>query len=375
MKFTVGRDALFNALQNIIGVVPSKSTMPILQNIKLYSEDGLLKLMGTDIEIMLVSWVPAEITEEGATALPARTLFDIIRELPSTELRFEIDENERAVIKTEFGEYKIIGQNASAFPKLPVIDAQSEIMFSNDMLNRIIEKTIYTCAKDDLRPALNGVYLQIENDALTAVSTDSHRLTKLVISDESLQDKQIKALLPIRALNFVLKLLEEDGQTTIYFGEKHALFNINDTLIYTRLIYNEQFPDYERVIPKEFETSMTIDKEEFISSLKRIKIFASKLTHQVYMNIYPDYVELSAEDVDFGGEGHERISCQFTGENLFMAFNANYLLEILQHVDDNRVKLNMTSINVPAVVEPENQNEGEHHLVLIMPVKVVVREE
>ncbi|GAB4177364.1 MAG: DNA polymerase III subunit beta [Calditrichia bacterium] len=374
MKFTVSRDYLFNALQNIIGVVPSKATMPILQNIKMYSEDGLLKLMATDIEIMLVTWIPAEIEEEGASAVPARTLFDIIRELPSTELTISIDDHNRATIKTEFGEYKIIGQSAAEFPKLPIVDAQSEINFDNQLLMRLIDKTIYTCAKDDLRPALNGVFMTLQNK-LVAVSTDSHRLTKLEITDEAFSGKSFKALMPIRALNFVLRLLSDEGNTTIFFGDKHALFNISDTLIYTRLIYNEQFPSYERVLPTEFESQMNIDKDAFISSLKRIKIFASKLTHQVYMNIYPDYVELSAEDVDFGGEGHERISCEFTGENLFMAFNANYLLEILQHIDDERIVLHMNSINTPAVIMPENQDESQHQLVLIMPVKVVVKEE
>lgn len=375
MQFSVTRDNLFEALQNVIGVIPAKSTLPILQNVKIYTEDGLLKLMATDMEITLLSWAHAVIEEEGATALPAKTLFDIIRELPDTEIRFSIDDLERATITTDFGQYKLVGQSASEFPKVPEVDARSDLSIENNLLSRMIEKTIFTCAKDDLRPALNGVLFEIQQDLIRAVSTDGHRLTKLEINNHGIQASNLRALIPVRVLNFVQRLLNDEGESTVYFGDKHALFNVGETLVYTRLIYQEQFPNYSRVLPTSFDYEMKINKNDFISSLKRIKIFASHITHQVFLNIHRDYLEISAEDVDFGGEGKERISCEFNGDSLFMAFNAQYLLEILQHMDSDDVIMKMTSINIPAILEPAEQMESENYLVLIMPVKVIVREE
>jgi DNA polymerase-3 subunit beta len=370
MKFSVTRDQLFHTLQNVISVVPAKTTMPILQNVKIYTEDGLLKMMATDIEIMLVGWTSAEIIEEGATTIPARTLFDIIRELPQTELKFEIDEFDRTLIKTKFGEYKLSGQDAAEFPKVPVIDAQAELTVKSDLLYRIIDKTLYTCGKDDLRPALNGVFFHAEGGKLTAVSTDSTRLSKFVVDHNNTDDMEIKALIPTRALNYLIRLLEDEGDSIIYLGEKHILFNVKDTLVYSRLIYQDQFPDYTRILPTDFSHELVVNKDDLLASIKRVRIFASQITHQVYFNVSETTMDISAEDVDFGGEGRESIGVKFNGNNFYLIFNANYLLEILQHIDSETIVMKLNTTNTPTIIKAEEDTEGEDYLALLMPVTI-----
>ncbi len=370
MKFSVTRDQLFHTLQNVISVVPAKTTMPILQNVKIYTEDGLLKMMATDIEIMLVGWTAAEIIVEGSTTIPARTLFDIIRELPQTELKFEIDEFDRTKIKTKFGEYKLSGQDAAEFPKVPVIDAKAELNIKSEVLHRVIDKTLYTCGKDDLRPALNGVFFHAEGGKLTAVSTDSTRLSKFVVEHDNSSDMEIKALIPTRALNYLLRLLEDEGDAVIYLGEKHVLFNVKDTLVYSRLIYQDQFPDYSRILPTEFTHELNVNKDDLLSSIKRVRIFASQLTHQVYFNISENSMDISAEDVDFGGEGRENIDVKFNGNNFYLIFNANYLLEILQHIEAENIVVQLNTTNTPTIIKAEEETEGEDYLALLMPVTI-----
>ncbi len=370
MKFKISRDKFFETLQNVIGVVPTKTTMPILQNVKLYTEDGLLKMMATDIEIMLVGWAPAEIIDEGSTTIPARTLFDIVRELPATELEIEVDEFERALIKTQFGHYKLSGQDAAEFPQLPVIESQADLIFDNDVLYKIIDKTLFTCGHDELRPAMNGVLVNAENGSITAVSTDSHRMSKYVITNDTLKEINMKALIPTRTLNFLIRLLEGEGTSTVYLGEQHILFNVNDTLVYSRLIYKDSFPDYNRVLPTEFIHSLKANKDELVASIKRVKIFSSKLTHQIYFTVTASSMEISAEDIDFGGEGREKIDVEFDGENYYIAYNANYLLEILQHIEGDEVIFAISGHNAPTIIRSAEEVEGEDYMVLIMPVEV-----
>jgi DNA polymerase-3 subunit beta len=370
MKFSIMRDEIFNALQRVVNVIPQRSTFMMTQNVLMFTEDNLLKLVGTDLEITLMSWAPASITEEGSIALPGRLLHDIVRELPNIELHFEADEQFRMKVTSDFGRYKISGVNPVEFPQRPELgeDVQ-QIVLKNELFRKLIENTIFACSADELRAALTGVFFNITNDQIEAVATDGHRLAKMTYKGGELPQKNIMAIVPTRSLNFVLRNLDGEGSSTIHFGKKHALFELEDSQLYARLI-EETFVDYDRVIPKETPFEMLINSDEFYSSVKRVSLFSNPLTSQVVLNITPQHVELHAEDIDYGGEAQERISCEFNRDEFRIAFNSRYLQDILRHVSTEKLQLRFVRPDYAVLANPVETPEGEEQLMLLMPVRL-----
>jgi len=345
MKFSVMRDEIFNALQRVVNVIPQRSTFMMTQNILLFIEDNLLKLIGTDLEITLMSWAPASITEEGSIAIPGRLLHDIVRELPNLELHFEADEQYRMKLTSDFGRYKISGVNPIEFPQRPELgeDVQ-EIVLENKIFKKLIDNTIFACSTDELRAALTGVFFNISSGEIEAVATDGHRLARMSYKNKSIPEKNIMAIVPTRSLNFVLRNLDGEGSSTIHFGKKHALFELSDTQLFARLI-EETFVDFERVI-------------------------SNPLTSQVILNISPKHVELHAEDIDYGGEAQERIACEFNRDGLRIAFNSRYLQDILRHVSTDKLQLRFVRPDYAVLAIPMDMPKDEDQLMLLMPVRL-----
>lgn len=379
MKFSVVRDELHNTLQRVVNVIPQRTTFMMTQNVLLFTEDNLLKIVGTDLEITLMSWAPASITEEGAIAVPGRLIHDIVRELPNIELHFETDEQFRMKLKSDFGQYKISGVNPVEFPQRPQLGENvQQITLENRIFKKLIENTIFACSVDELRAALTGVFFNIKPGSVETVATDGHRLAKMRYLNESVSDpsgaepsgvKEISAIIPTRSLNFALRSLDTDGSSTAHFGEKHVLFEMAETQLFARLI-EETFVDYERVIPKETPLEMLVDSAEFYASVKRVSLFSNPLTSQVVLHLYPQQVELHAEDVDYGGEAQERIACEFNGDELVIAFNSRYLQDILRHVSTPKLQLRLVRSDYAVLANPVELPEGEDQLMLLMPVRL-----
>lgn len=370
MKFTIMRDEIHNALQNVVNAIPQRTTFMMTQNVLIFTEDNLLKLVATDLEITLLSWAPASIVEEGAIAVPGRLLNDIIKELPNVELTFEVDPSLRMKITSEFGHYKISGVNPAEFPQRPELGEKVQrIVLPNEKFKRLLENTIFACSTDELRAALTGVFFNIKPDKVEAVATDGHRLARMSFSGDGVAESEITAIIPMRSLNFVLRNLESEGSSTVHFGEKHALVEMADTQLFARLI-TESFVDYDRVIPEETPLEMLVPTGDFYSSVKRVSLFSNPLTSQVILHIYPQHVELHAEDVDYGGEAQERIPCEFNGEDFLIAFNSRYLQDVLRHVPSEKMYLKFVRPDYAAIVVPADLPEDEDQLMLLMPVRL-----
>jgi len=357
-------------VQKIVNVIPQRTTFMMTQNILFFSEDNLLKIIGTDLEITLISWAPASIIEEGAIAIPGRLIHDILRELPNSELQFEVDEQFRMKITSEFGQYKIAGINPIEFPKRPDLGENVKVVtVENKIFKRLIENTMFACSTDEIRAALTGVFFDIVPGKVDAVATDGHRLAKMSYSGEGAPNVEVSAIIPTRSLNFVLRNLDGGGSTIIHFGEKHALFEMQDVQLFARLI-EETFVDYARVIPDETPFEMLIDTQKFYSSVKRVSLFSNPLTSQVILHIFPDYVELHAEDIDYGGEAQERIDCQFNGEDMVIAFNSHYLQDMLRHIPSTQMQFRFVRPDYAVLANPVDMPEGEEQLMLLMPVRL-----
>jgi len=369
MNFSVSRNDLYKALQKIINVIPSKSTIEILYNVLLTAEDSKLKITATDLEITQISWCNCTINESGAVALPGKLLSDILREMSDTKLDFSVDSNLKIDIKSEFGEYKLSGQNKNDFPNIPVIEENDSIKIKNSSLKRMIEKSIFACSTDNLRPALTGVLCQILNDQIRMVSTDGHRLVKIIYTDFTSPEFQRDVIIPTRALNFVARNLDEKGDQNITLGQNHVLFSFEDTMIYTRII-SEPYPDYDRVIPVDNTKELIVDRESLISSIKRVSLFSNPLSSQVRINLSENNLTIYAQDIDFGGEAQETVNCQYSSPNIELAYNAHYLLDVMRHIDTDEVKLLLENPDGAGLVYPSKQRENEELLMLVMPVRL-----
>jgi DNA polymerase-3 subunit beta len=370
MKFSITRDELYDALQKVVNVIPQRSTFMMTQNILIFTEDNLLKMIGTDLEITLMSWAPASITEEGSVAIPGRLIHDIIRELPELELQFDVDDQYRMEITSSFGHYKISGVNPIEFPQRPELGEDVEqLTLENEMFRKLIENTIFACSTDELRAALTGVFLNNTPGKIEAVATDGHRLAKMSFESEDIPEKEISVIIPTRSLNFALRNLTDEGTISIYFGTKHALFEMADTQLYARLI-EETFVDYQRVIPEETPLEMIASSEDFYASVKRVSLFSHPMTSQVILQISPAEVELHAEDVDYGGEAQEKIGCEFNGEEFTLAFNSRYLQDILRHVSTEKLQVRFVRPDYAVLINPLDLPEGEDQLMLLMPVRL-----
>lgn len=368
MKFTISRTSLFHALQKVIGVVPNRSTLQILTNVLVYSEDGRLKLVGTDLELTMISTVDATIEVEGGLAMPAKILNDILKELPEEELHFEVDENHRVKLKSQLGMYKIAGESQQEFPPPPAIDSASTLELPATVLKRMIDKTTFATSSDELRPALTGVLCHFSADEAKFVATDGHRLVKIV--NKSIHyDGNAQIILPTKALNFLQKQLEAGDSVTLSFDAKHVLFELDNIKLFSKII-TEDYPDFERALPTQNKKQLYLNNASFIASVKRISLFANPMTNQVRVSLSPNLVQISAEDIDVGGEAKEELACNYDHDPMEIGYNAVYLLDVLRHVDADEIVLKLDTSLSGTLVQPVEQKADEDLVMLVMPVRL-----
>ncbi|MBN2414794.1 DNA polymerase III subunit beta [bacterium] len=370
MKFSINQSTLLEALQNIGRVVPTRSTTPILENILFDLEDGGLKITGTDLEVSITTRVPVEqVDTPGSIALPARVMTEMIRSLPDISIQFELEENNKLKITTDKGRYHVSGLSKDNYPEQPQFSDAENFTVPNQLIARMLQKTIFAVSSEELRPALMGVFLQIMPDEFRMVATDGHRLSKIVNRGFKAEVSPLKMIIPPKAVQIALKNLEEEGDTELTIDQTGLQFNFGNTTLYTRLVEGE-YPDYERVIPRDNDKTLTVDRELLISSVKRVSLFASALTHQIRLELSPNQLLVCSEDLEVGGEGRETLDVEYDGEPMEIGYNANYLLDILRHADTEQVVFKLKSPVRAALITPTAENENESFIMLIMPIKL-----
>lgn len=365
MKFNITSGELVKALSAVAGVVPSKATLPILENVLFESVDGTLRLTATDNEIYIVESLPAEIVQDGSVAIPARRLLDTMRQLPDIPLSFDIDDRCIVKFRTDRGAYKLVGAKAEDFPMLPSVNEGTTIMVDTESLTSGIEKTRFAVSTDDLRPNMMGVYFQVDEEKTRLVATDGHRLVRLVKHDMK-GDVPVNFIVPDKALAQVSRTLN-GGETKMQITKHHVRFSNGDAEVIARLI-NESYPNYENVIPKENEKIMTVGKDDMLATVRRVSIFSSSTTRQIRLNLSQDEVSIFAEDYEMSSEARESIKCQYDADDMVIGFNARYLADVLNNISGDEVTFAFSTPNRAGIVQPLEQATDEDLLMLIMPV-------
>lgn len=368
MKFIVTSTALLKQLQNINGVITTNPVVPILENFLFEIEKGKLTITASDLQTSMITQMEVEAKESGSIAVPARILLDTLKNLPEQPVTFSIDEESFSIeISSDNGRYKLAGENATDFPKVPTVTEGYTVEMSSDILHSAIANSIFATSSDELRPAMTGVYLQINNQNTTFVATDGHRLIRYRRSDIT-SDSKNAIIIPRKALNLVKNVLPSEKSTvTVEFNASNAFFHFESIRMICRLI-DERYPDYENVIPRDNENTMTINRLELLSSLKRIAIYANRTTNQVKLKIAGSELNISAEDLDFSNEANERLGCEHDGEDIVIGFNAKFLVEMLTNLESKEIIMKLSEPNRAGLLVPKDQADQEDLLMLVMPV-------
>lgn len=368
MKFIVSSSALLKQLSSINGVITTNPVVPILENFLFEINEGTLVVTASDLQTSMITELEVESKESGNIAVPARILLDTLKNLPEQPVTFTIDEETYSVeISSDNGRYKLAGENATDFPKVPAVSDDFSVNMSTDVLSSAINNTIFATSNDELRPAMTGVYMNLTETNTTFVSTDGHRLIRYRRVDVA-SDNGNAIIIPRKALNLLKSTLpSENTDVTVEFNVSNAFFRFGNIKMICRLI-DERFPDYENVIPTDNNNKMTINRSELLSSLKRIAIYANKTTHQVRLKITGSELQISAEDLDFANEANERLSCEHDGGDIEIGFNAKFLIEMLNNVDSDKVELFLSEPNKAGLLVPTEKDDNEDILMLVMPV-------
>lgn len=368
MKFIVSSSALLKQLVSINGVITTNPIVPILENFLFEISEGKLKITASDLQTSMITELSVESKEAGSIAIPARILLDTLKNLPEQPVTFSIDSNTYGVeLISDNGRYKLSGENATDFPKVPTVSDGDKLDISSDVLFRAISNTIFVTSSDELRPAMTGVYLSIGESSTTFVATDGHRLVRYRRVDVASQDTN-NVIVPRKALNLLKSTLpSESTVVSMELTPSNAFFSFNNVKMICRLI-DERFPDYENVIPVQNPNKLSLDREGFLNSLKRISIYANKTTHQVRLKISGSLLVISAEDLDFSNEATEKLACEYGGDDMEIGFNAKFLMEMLSNLDSTTITLEMSDPNKAGLLIPADKDENEDALMLVMPV-------
>jgi DNA polymerase-3 subunit beta len=308
-----------------------------------------------------------EAKDSGKVCIPAKILMDSLKNLPEQPLTFNIDKNFGIEITSDNGKYKVMGENPDNFPKEPSADTTTSFSMTSSALLTAINKTLFAVSNDDLRPAMTGVFFELDKKGLTTVATDAHRLVKYRRTDVSCP-KADNFIVPRKPLNLLKSALpDNEDELKISYNSNHLFVDHGSTQMVCRLI-DARFPDYKVVIPNDNPYKMNVSRSDFQSALRRVSIFSNKSTNQVALNISGSELQLTAQDVDFSFEGNERMKCQYDGEDMQIAFNARFLIEMLSATDSDEVRMELSTPTKAGIIKPQEQGENEDVLMLVMPL-------
>ncbi|MCG2460394.1 DNA polymerase III subunit beta [Flavobacteriaceae bacterium F89] len=368
MKFIVSSTYLLKQLQVLGGVINNSNTLPILDNFLLNLKKGKLTVSASDLETTVSTVIDVDSDSDGIIAVPARLLLETLKTFPEQPLAFVVENNNTVEISSDHGKYALAYADAAEFPKAVEIADPSSTTLIGDILATAINKTIFAAGNDDLRPVMSGVFFQFSPEGLTFVATDAHKLVKYQRSDVS-ASQVAEFIMPKKPLTLLKGILTgSESDVTIEYNESNARFTFDNTELICRLI-DGKYPNYEAVIPKENPNKLTISRNQFLSSVRRVSIFSNKSTHQVRLKIAGVELNISAEDIDYSNKAEERLTCSYNGDDMQIGFNSRFLTEMLNNLDSDDISLEMSLPNRAGILTPtDGLDEGEKVTMLVMPV-------
>lgn len=372
MEFTVSKNDLVRELGLSQGVVEKKTTIPILSNVLIEAKDDRIILTATDLELGIRCSCPAKVKKEGAGTIPARKLLDYTRLLPDSDLNMKFLENHWASITCGRSRTKIAGMSRESFPELPQMpEAISEIPVK--LLASMISRTAFAISMEESRFTLNGALLLLSDEGMTMVATDGHRLAYVEgsMSANGSSSKSFRALIPKKAMGEIVKLAEESGADSkvIFAGDdNHLFFRFGERLLITRKLTGN-FPDYERVLPKDNTNIAKLKKEEIRSAIERVSQFADERSRAIRVQFGQGEVKVFSSSVETG-ESEESVPTEYAGPDLEIGFNAQYLLDFLRAVSGDDVSFALKDQKSAGEMRPGGEEAKDRYRYVVMPMRI-----
>jgi len=364
MKLSAARDVLLKPLQAVIGVVERRQTMPILSNVLLVAKDNELLVTATDLEVELVAQAEVNVGTGGEITVSGRKLLDICRALPEGS---DIDISaggEKLVIRSGRSKFSLATLPATEFPSVEDIKAGQTITVAQDVLGRLIEKTHFSMAQQDVRYYLNGMLLETGGNHLRAVATDGHRLALCQAELEGSVDEQ-QVIVPRKGVLELQRLMSGEGAVNIELGPNHARIQLEGIRFTSKLI-DGRFPEYDRVIPKESSNELTADREAFKGALQRTAILSNEKYRGIRLIIRDSGVVMQAHNPE-QEEAEEELEVEYSGEDIEIGFNVNYLLDALGAVDGDTVTLSVLDGNSSCLIRQPGNDDSKF---VVMPMRL-----
>ncbi len=371
MKFSFSQSSISKALKKVAGAISPRVPVASLSNLYLKLEGNTLEITGTDLEVTINCRLDLIESEgSGGVLVPAKRFQELINELPDTQLEMELLESGNIKLRGEgLGEYTLPGGNPIEFPELRPVEAKMSFELPSEDIKRMVSKTIFAVSHDDMRPVLTGLLMQIRPGNLKMVATDGHRLSYFNRLNVEYQGEPKDVIIPMRALNLLIRNLSDDENPRIALAESRASFTSGDQELITRLI-DGNYPRYESVIPEENSNRLLVQTAELMSAVRRVSIFASQLSRQIKLTIEGGEMKLESEDFEQGGQAVETMSVDYTGDPLTIAYNASYLMDVLKQLDTEDGLFELGSSDDAALITPTSQAENEEFRMLLMPIRL-----
>ena len=370
MKFTVSSQLLRDNLSKIYGVVGSNNVITILDNFLFKLEKDNLTVISSDVENSMKVEIPVQSSDTGSLAVPAKKLVDTIKFIADQPLLMSINDTDNVLdIQTNNGNYKLTGFSAKEFPELSQIKDAQAVSLESGILNHAIGQASFAIGNDESRKAMTGLYCQFDKDGATFVATDAQKLVRFKRRDVS-ANGTFSFILPKKVLSQLKTSLPSDNSAVdISFNKNHCSFKFGNIYLICRLI-ESQYPDYNAVIPTNNPNILITNREELLSSLRRLTPYTSQTTHQVVFQIIGSQLTVSATDIDYASEGKENLMVNYNGEDFTIGFNSKYLSEILSTIHSEEVMIEMSTPARACLILPNETNDKESILMLIMPIMV-----
>ncbi len=363
MRVQCHKEEILSGIQQIQNVVSSRTTLPILSNVLIEADGEFLTLTTTDLEVGMQCRLPAKISRSGTTTLPAKRFSSIIRELPKEELDLEVSDNHVASIKCGSSFFRILGLAKDEFPKFPDFKGVASFQVEQPILKEMFKKTAYCVSHDETRYVLNGVYMVAKDNKIICVATDGRRLALVEKNVELPKDFSKEVIIPSKAVNELNRILEEDGIVKILISENQIAFELNNCVLVSRLI-DGHFPNYKQVIPEKVVHKIRLNRTELENAVKRAALLTNEKSNSVKFNFKKGELVIIANTPDVG-EARESLQIEFDGADVSIAFNPNFVLDVLKNIQEESVIVELIDEMNPGVLRSEMD-----FLCVIMPMRM-----
>ncbi len=366
MKLICNQQTLSKALNTVSKAVSVRTTIPILKGILLEAAGDRLKICASDLDLSIEKQLSCPVLEEGSAVVSAKLLNDIIRRLPNEDIEIEVKEDNQLSIKCLASDFSIVSQPADEFPKIGVIKEEKKIRFDKEVIRDMIRKTSFAASIEESKGVIVGVLIEIENGQLSMVALDGFRMA--VTRTRMDNDQKLKIIIAARILNEINKIItesEETGFIDLMLDEKKAVFSMDDTLIVARLLEGD-FIKYQEILPKDYQSRIIVNKEEFLESIERASLFARDgRNNLVKLSLFRDKIIITSRSEE--GNVKEEVFMKKEGDDLDIGFNAKYILDALKAISDEEISLDFNSSISPCLIRQTDGNEYEY---LILPVRI-----